>query len=183
MRVRPGRRWPHAVRSAAVTPSRTPSETPTGNSHTRAVDELADLVRPAVRAVSRSAPRIVQGVAVVATLMALFALIGAALDDRTISANQAVAEAQVLDGSTFARTLVQFTAADGQAHTPELGVFYPRGLEAGTTVAVEYDVTHPDLVRVAGRTFLSGVLPLAVGVVVVWALAIPFSMWLRRRRT
>lgn len=152
------------------------------NTRTRAVDELADLVRPAIRAVSRTAPRIVQGVAVLLTLLALFALIGAALDDRTISANQAVAQAQVLDGSTFFRTLVQFTAADGQAHTPELGVFYPRGLEAGATVAVEYDVTNPDLVRVAGRTFLSGVLPLAVGIVVVWALAIPYSLWLRRRR-
>lgn len=152
------------------------------STRTRAVDELADLVRPAIRAVSRTAPRIVQGVAVLLTLMALFALIGAALDDRTISANQAVAQAQVLDGSTFFRTLVQFTAADGQAHTPELGVFYPRGLEAGATVAVEYDVTNPDLVRVAGRTFLSGVLPLAVGIVVVWALAIPYSLWLRRRR-
>ena len=156
--------------------------TPTGNTRTRAVDELADLVRPAIRAVSRTAPRIVQGVAVLLTLMALFALIGAALDDRTISANQAVAQAQVLDGSTFFRTLVQFTAADGQAHTPELGVFYPRGLEAGDTLAVEYDVTNPDLVRVAGRTFLAGVLPLGVGVVVVWALAIPYALWLRRRR-
>ncbi|MBN9100509.1 MULTISPECIES: DUF3592 domain-containing protein [unclassified Pseudonocardia] len=156
--------------------------TPTGNTRTRAVDELADLVRPAIRAVSRSAPRIVQGVALVLTFMALFALIGAGLDDRTISANQAVAQAQVLDGSTFFRTLVQFTAADGQAHTPELGVFYPRGLEPGTTVAVEYDVTNPDLVRVAGRTFLSGVLPLGVGIVVVWAIAVPYSMWLRRRR-
>jgi hypothetical protein len=150
---------------------------------TRAVDELADLVRPAVRAVSRAAPRIVQGVAVALTVLALFALIGAALDDRTISANQAVAQAQVLDGSTFFRTLVQFTAADGQAHTPELGVFYPRGLQAGATVAVEYDVTDPALVRVAGRTFLSGVLPLGVGVLVVWALAIPLAVWLRRRRT
>ena len=152
------------------------------NTRIRAVDELADLVRPAIRAVSRSAPRIVQGVAVVLTLIALSALVGAALDDRTISANEAVAQAQVLDGSTFFRTLVQFTAVDGEAHTPELGVFYPRGLEAGTTVAVQYDVADPDLVRVAGRTFLSGVLPLGVGVVVMWALAIPYSMWLRRRR-
>lgn len=151
------------------------------NTRIRAVDELADLVAPAVRAVSRTSPRIVQGVAAVLTLLALFALIGAALDDRAISANEAVAQAEVLDGSTFVRTLVQFTAADGQAHTPALGVFYPRGLQAGTTVAVEYDVTNPDLVRVAGRTFLSGVLPLAIGVVVVWAVAIPLSWWLRRR--
>ncbi len=153
-----------------------------GSPRTRAVDELADLVRPALRAVSRAALRIVLGVAVVLTLVAGSALVGAALDDRSIAANEAVAQAQVLDGSTFFRTLVQFTAADGQAHTPELGVFYPRGLEAGPTVAVEYDVTNPDLVRVAGRTYLTGALLLGVGVVVVWALALPCSWWLRRRR-
>ncbi len=149
---------------------------------TRAVDELAELVLPAARAVSRAAPRIVVGFAVVLTLLAGYALIGAALDDRTISADRAVAQAQVLDGSTFLRTLVQFTAADGQAHTPELGVFYPRGLEPGTIVAVEYDVTNPDLVRVAGRSALAGLLPLGVAVVVVWAIAVPWSRWLRRRR-
>jgi hypothetical protein len=148
----------------------------------RAIDELADLVLPAGRAISRAAPRIVIGFAVVLTLLAGFALVGAALDDRTISADQAVAQAQVLDGSTFLRTLVQFTAADGQAHTPELGVFYPRGLQAGTMVAVEYDVTNPDLVRVAGRTAVSGLLPLGVAVIVVWAIALPWSRWLRKRR-
>jgi len=159
----------------------TTSPTSSGTTRTRAVDELADLVRPALRALSRAAPRIVLGVAAVLTLLAGSALVGAALDDRAIAANEAVAQAQVLDGSTFLRTLVQFTAADGQAHTPELGVFYPRGLEAGATVAVEYDVTNPDLVRVAGRTFWSGTLPLGLGVVVVWALALPYSWWLRHR--
>jgi hypothetical protein len=149
---------------------------------TRAVDELAELVLPAARAVGRAAPRIVIGFAVVLTLLAGFALVGAALDDRTISDDQAVAQAQVLEGSTFFRTLVQFTAADGQAHTPELGVFYPRGLVPGTKVAVEYDVTDPDLVRVAGRTALAGLAPLGVGVLLVWAVAVPWSRWLRRRR-
>lgn len=173
MRGRPGRRGPHVPRPAL--------ESPAVTTRTRAIDELTELVRPAARAVSRVAPRIVLGAAVVLTFMAVFALIGAALDDRTIAADQAVARATVLDGSTFFRTLVQYTAADGQSHTPELGVFYPRGLEAGATVAVEYDVTNPELVRVAGRTFLSGLLPLGGGVVVVWALAVPYSWWLRRR--
>jgi hypothetical protein len=153
------------------------------STRTRAVDELAELVLPAGRAIARAAPRIVVGFAVVLTLLAGFALVGAALDDRTISADRAVAQAQVLDGSTFFRTLVQFTAADGQAHTPELGVFYPRGLQPGTIVAVEYDVTQPDLVRVAGRTALAGLLPLGVAVLVVWAIAIPWSRWLRKRRS
>jgi hypothetical protein len=149
---------------------------------TRAIDELAELVRPAGRAISRTAPQIVLVVAIVITLMAGFALVAAALDDRTISGNQAIAQAQVLEGSTFFRTLVQFTAADGQAHTPELGVFYPRGLQPGSTVAVEYDVTNPDLVRVAGRTASEGFLPLGAGVLVVWAIAVPWSRRLRRSR-
>jgi hypothetical protein len=149
---------------------------------TRAVDELAELLVPAGRAIARAANRIVIGIAVVLTLLCGFALLGAVLDDRTISSGQAVAQAQVLDGSTFLRTLVQFTAADGQAHTPELGVFYPRGLEPGTMVAVEYDVTNPDLVRVAGRSALAGLLPLGGAVVVVWAVAVSWSRWLRRRR-
>jgi hypothetical protein len=72
--------------------------------------------------------------------------------------------------------------ANGEAVVPERGVFYPRGLEVGESVAVQYDVTDPELVRVAGRSALDGVLPLLLGVVVVWALLGPLALWLRRRR-
>ena len=148
---------------------------------TRAIDELSELLAPAGRALARAAPRIVLGFALLVTLLAGFALLGAARDDATITADQAVARAQVLDGSTFFRTLVQFTAADGQAHTPELGVFYPRGLAPGTTVTVEYDVANPDLVRVAGRTALVGGPALGAAVALAWVLALPLAHRLRRR--
>jgi hypothetical protein len=154
----------------------------TGTTRTRAVDELASLVRPLGRFVATRLPEIVAGIAVLVTVLAALALAGAALDDRTISDNRAVAEAEVLEGSTFARTLVRFTVANGEAVVPEHGVFYPRGLEVGESVAVEYDVTDPELVRVAGRSAVDGVLPLALGVAVVWAVLGPLALWLRRRR-
>ena len=127
----------------------------TGNtdpaSGTRAVDELASLLRPVRVALARRAAEIVLGLAVLITVLAGFAVAGAAVDDRAIAANPATAQAEVLEGSNFVRTLVRFTVANGEVWVPERGVFYPRGLQPGDTVAVEYDVTDPDLVRVAGR--------------------------------
>jgi hypothetical protein len=154
----------------------------TATQTTRAVDELASLVRPLGQVIARRSAEIVVGVAVLVTVLAALALTGAAIDDRAIAANPAVAEAEVLEGSSYARTLVRFTVANGEAVVPEFGVFYPRGLEPGESVAVEYDVTNPELVRVAGRSALDGVLPLMLGVVVVWALLAPTAMWLRSRR-
>ena len=156
--------------------------TDTETGRTRAVDELASLLRPVGRAIVGRLPEIVAGIAVLVTVLAGLALAGAAVDDRAIAANPAVSEAEVLEGSTFARTLVRFTAASGEAVVPEAGVFYPRGLQVGESVAVEYDVTNPDLVRVAGRSAVDGVLPLLAGVAVVWAALLPLALWLRRRR-
>ncbi|MEJ3653783.1 DUF3592 domain-containing protein [Actinomycetes bacterium KLBMP 9759] len=149
---------------------------------TRAVDELGDLVRPAVAAVSGKIPEILVGIAVVITALAAFALAGAVIDDRAIESNKGVAEAEVLEGSSFSRTLIRFTVANGEAVVPELGVFYPRGLQPGQKVAVEYDVAKPELVRVAGRTALDGV-PMTLGVLAgVWAVFGSPAFWLRRRR-
>ncbi|HET6259303.1 DUF3592 domain-containing protein [Pseudonocardia sp.] len=153
-----------------------------GRTDTRAVDELAALVRPAARGVAARLPEIIAVVAVLVTVLAAFAVAGAALDDRAIAANPAVAEAEVLRGWSFSRTLVRFTVANGEAVVPEHGVFYPRGLQEGERVAVEYDVTKPDLVRVAGRSALDGTVPLLLGVLGTWAVLGPLAVWLRRRR-
>src|SRR5688572_31214768 len=109
----------------------------------RAVDELADLLRPAARVTVRRLPEIVAGMAVLITVLAVLAVVGAAVDDHAIGRNPGVAQAEVLDGSSFDRTLVRFTVANGEAVVPELGVYYPAGLQVGQTVAVEYDVTDP----------------------------------------
>ncbi|MFC4942579.1 DUF3592 domain-containing protein [Pseudonocardia sp. GCM10023141] len=150
---------------------------------TRAIDELAVLVRPPAAAIKRTLPEILVGLAVLVTALAVFALAGAVVDDVTISGNRAEAPAQVLDGSTFARTLVQFTLPDGETRVPELGVFYPRGLEPGQVITVEYDAADPDIVRVAGRSALEGVLPLGLGVLGTWVVLGPLALWLRRRRS
>lgn len=154
----------------------------TGTTRTRAVDELASLLRPFGRGIAARVPEIVIGVAVLATALAALALTGAVLDDRAIAANPAVSEAEVLEGSSFMRTLVRFTVANGEVVVPEHGVFYPRGLEVGESVAVEYDVTNPEVVRVAGRSAVDGVLPLGLAVVGVWVVLGPLALWLRRRR-
>lgn len=151
-------------------------------SRTRAIDELRVLVLPAVRAVSRWLPEIVAGLAVLVAVLAGFALGGAALDDRAIAANPAMAQAEVLEGSTFTRTLVRFTVAGGVVVVPEGGVFYPTGLSVGSVVPVEYDLTDPDLVRVAGRTALDGGPVMAIGVLGTWVVLVPLALWLHRRR-
>jgi hypothetical protein len=154
----------------------------TGTTRTRAIDELASLVRPLRHFVATRLPEIVVGIAVLATTLGVLAVAGAAVDDRAIAANPAVAEAEVLEGSTFSRTLVRFTVANGEAVVPEHGVFYPSGLTVGESVAVEYDVTDPELVRVAGRSALEAAIPLVLGLVVVWAVLGPLALWLHRRR-
>jgi hypothetical protein len=65
---------------------------------------------------------------------------------------------------------------------PERGVQYPRGLTTGDTVTVEYALSDPEQVRVAGRTVVDGIVPMLLGVAGVWAVLGPLAVWLRRRR-
>jgi hypothetical protein len=157
-------------------------EQPPAPSRTRAVDELADLLRPAVQVTRRRLPDAVAGIALLITVLAVLALVGAAVDDHAIERNPGVAQAEVLDGSSFDRTLVRFTVANGEAVVPALGVYYPGGLQVGQTVAVEYDVTDPAHVRVAGRTALGSALPLVLITIGAWVVLGPLALWLRRRR-
>lgn len=144
--------------------------------------ELRCLTALLLRPVLRRAPELVLGVAVLLTVLGGLVLLGASRDDAAIDARLGQGSAQVLDGSTWTRTLVRFTTPDGAVHTPELGVFYPWGLRAGERVRVQYDLADPDLVRVAGRSWVRGIAPVLAGVAVVWALALPLAGWLRARR-
>ena len=150
---------------------------------TRAIDELASLLRPVGVVLSRRLAEIVLGLAVLITVLSVFAIAGAAVDDRAIAANPATAQADVLEGSSFTRTLVRFTVANGEVWVPERGVFYPRGLQVGSTIVVEYDVTDPDLVRVAGRSALGSMVPLLLSTLVGWLVLGPLALWIRRRRS
>jgi hypothetical protein len=149
---------------------------------TRAVDELASLLRPVRVTLARRSAEIVLGLAVVITVLVGFAIAGAAVDDRAITANPATAQAEVLDGSSFTRTLVRFTVANGEVRVPERGVFYPRGLQPGSMIPVEYDVTDPDLVRVAGRSAFERMGPLLLAALGGWVLLGPLAWAIRRRR-
>ncbi|MGH3835856.1 MAG: DUF3592 domain-containing protein [Pseudonocardiaceae bacterium] len=120
-------------------------------------------------------------VAGVLTGLIVLALGGAAIDDAEIDARTGYATAQVL-AVTSMRTLVQFAVPDGQVYSPEEGVAYPSGLQVGQLVRVEYDRADPEQVRVAGRTWVTGVAPAAVTLVTLWALVVPATWWLRRRR-
>ena len=119
-----------------------------------------ETVAPALRAVRWYAAEIVVGIAVVATALAALALTGAAVDDAAIDADRGIATAEVLD-SSFARTLIRFPSVNGQSVVPERGVQYPRGLATGDTVVVEYALSDPEQVRVAGRSVVDGIVPVS----------------------
>ena len=133
-----------------------------------------------LRATGRKMPEIVAGIAVVLSILTVLALAGAVMNDVRIAGHRATTAATVLDGSTFASTVVQFTDDTGQLRTPS--VLYPAGLSAGENIYVEYDATDPDRVRVAGRSWIDGALPTAGGLVVLWVVFGPLVIWLRRRR-
>lgn len=118
--------------------------------------------------------------AAVLTFASVMALLGAWRDDAAIDARTGRATAQVVS-STFGRTIIRFATPDGVVRSPQRGVLYPRGLEQGQLIRIEYDVANPDLVRVADRGFELGVLPTAVTVVIIWLVLTPPALWLRRR--
>jgi hypothetical protein len=121
--------------------------------------------------------RVLLGAAGVLTALALLALAGAARDDAAIDARTGRATAEVL-AVTSTRTVVQFTGADGQVYRPTEGLAYPSGLQVGQLVRVEYDGADPERVRVAGRTWVIGLLPAAVVLLVAWTLVLPVVWWL-----
>ncbi|MGH4011363.1 MAG: DUF3592 domain-containing protein [Pseudonocardiaceae bacterium] len=116
----------------------------------------------------------------VLTGLIVLALAGAALDDAEIDARTGHATARVLEVTSM-RTLVQFAVPDGRVYSPKEGVAYPSGLQVGQLVRVEYDRVDPEQVRVAGRTWATGVVPAVITLVVLWALVAPLTWWLRRR--
>jgi hypothetical protein len=148
----------------------------------RLLDEAAGLLVPVVMPLVRRLPAMILVLAALCTVMGVLTLVGASRDDAAIDAHSAVATAQVLPGSNFSRTLITFTTQGGDTVTPEHGVFYPRGLQPGQIVRVEYDARHPDLVRVLGRDASVGYLPIALMLIVLWAIALPVAFTLRGRQ-
>jgi hypothetical protein len=155
-----------------------PSGRPTG-------DVLTETSAVAARLIGRTRyhlPEIVLAVALAWTLVALVALGGAFLEDAAIDGNRGTTAATVLDGSDYWRTLVRFVDDEGRLQTPAAGISYPVGLTPGENIYVEYDTADPTHVRVAGRTAVDGILPVAGLIAGGWVLLGPLYVWLRRRR-
>ncbi|MGH4014037.1 MAG: DUF3592 domain-containing protein [Pseudonocardiaceae bacterium] len=138
--------------------------------------------RPTRARLLRPAWWVLLGVPGVLTALVVLALAGAARDDAAIDARTGQATAEVL-AVTATRTVVQFAGPDGQVHSPAEGLAYPSGLQRGQLVRVEYDTADPELVRVAARSWVVGLLPAAVTVVLLWVLALPAYWWLRLRQS
>ncbi|PVZ10114.1 DUF3592 domain-containing protein [Actinomycetospora cinnamomea] len=142
------------------------------------LDEAVAMLRPA----GRRAPEIVVGVGVVITVLLALVLVGAARNDAHIDAATGRAIGEVLEGGSRPHVFVRFTTDEGAVLTPEKGVFYPLGLEPGQLVRVEYDRTDPELVRVAGRTWTQGLVPVALGALGLWTVVGATAWALARRR-
>lgn len=147
----------------------------------RLVEEIRSGLRPVGAFLHRRAVALVVGLGLLLSALAGVALAGAAMHDAAIDADTGVATAEVLDGSTFRRTLVSFVVEEGRTVVPERGVFHPRGLVPGDRIAVEYDRSQPQVARVAGRSAADGIGPVLLGVATVWAVLGPLAWWLRRR--
>lgn len=122
---------------------------------------------------------LVLATAAVLTVVCGMVLLGAWRNDAAIDARTGRATAEVVS-SSFGRTVIRFTTPDGAVRSPQRGVLYPRGLEQGSLVRVEYDLANPDLVRVADRGVQLGVLPIALTVLGIWLVLGPVALWLRR---
>lgn len=130
----------------------------------------------------RRLPSVIFVLCALLTTICVATVLGAVRDDVAISRHPVVTTAEVLPGSGFSRTLIRFTTADGKLLVPERGVYYPHGLREGQFVLVQYDATHPDRVRVLGRSATVGLLPVALMLLGVWAVLLPLGWWLRERR-
>ncbi len=128
----------------------------------------------------RHAHRVVLVLAGLVTALVLVSLAGAARDDAAIDASTGQATAEVLSTSG-SRTVVRFATPDGEVYAPEQGVAYPSGLMVGQPVRVEYATADPDLVRVAGRSWVVGLRAGGLVIGLVWVLAAPLAWWLRHR--
>jgi hypothetical protein len=136
-------------------------------------------VPPRTRRGRRVAAAALLALACVFTGVCALLLVGAWRDDARIDAHEGHAVADVLSVS-FSRAAVRFVTPDGTVVIPPTGVLYPTGLAAGERVRVEYDTRDTDLVRVAGRDFRLGFLPVGISVLATWAVAAPL-VWLLRR--
>lgn len=120
-------------------------------------------------------------VASLVTVLCVSLLFAAIRNDSAIESELGRATAQV-ESVMFDRTIINYPTPDGIVHSPANGVLYPAGLAAGQLVNIEYDVSDPELARVAGRSAANTLLPLGSTIFFTWLVAGPLLWWIRRQR-
>lgn len=128
----------------------------------------------------RVATAAVLGVACLATALCLLILVALWRVDRAIETRTGRATAAVTSVA-WNRAVVRYTTPDGGVHIPADGIIYPMGLAENELVRVEYDSSHPETVRVAGRTATLALLPIGMTIGGVWLLAGPALWWITRK--
>ena len=103
----------------------------------------------------------------VVTTMGLVLVAGCHRNDAQIDKNMATVMADVVSADRL-HAAVNFQTADGDFHSPRLGLLYPTELTQGQRISVEYDVTNPDLARPAGRDWTLAIIPALSIMVVGW---------------
>ncbi len=113
------------------------------------------------------------------SVLAVLLVLAAWRDDMLISSDKGVTSAEVLSAGRL-RSAVTYVTPDGVTHNPKVGVLYPTKLTAGERINVEYSRSDPELVRVAGRDARVAVIPALSVIVVVWVVALPVLLVVRR---
>jgi hypothetical protein len=119
--------------------------------------------------------------AVVISVLVALLVLAAWRNDYLISSDKGVTTGEVLSAGRL-RSAVTYVTPDGKTHNPKVGVLYPTNLTVGERINVEYSRRDPELVRVAGRDVRVALLPALSVLVVVWGVALPTVLVLRRSR-
>lgn len=108
--------------------------------------------------VARRCRQVVALLALLMTLVCVTLVAGPIYNDIKLQKDKETAIATVNHVGPL-RTAISFRDSTGEFHSPNTGVLYPGGLHDGQKVWVEYSRSHPDIVRVQGRTWTLSLLP------------------------
>lgn len=113
------------------------------------------------------------------SFLAVVLVIGAYREDIGLNSRAVRTTAEVVSVA-YDRTLVRYQTPDGAVHLPSDGIGYPKDLQVGQIVEVEYDSAHPDVVKVSGRGAYLSLLPAGTLLLFMWLVIGPLVWWLRR---
>lgn len=130
--------------------------------------------------VARRCRQVVALIALLMTLVCATLVAGPVYNDIKLHKDKETAIATV-NHVGLLRTAISFRDSSGEFHSPNTGVLYPGGLHDGQKVWVEYSRSHPDIVRVQGRTWTLSLLPAVSTFIVTVALSMGAIALINRR--